>query len=116
VDKDWKRAFFDHVQLLAQHLPADNEEIQRSLSEDGNWKGCKSNTSRNWIWRAAHYSNWSRLHVTVHSVLLPLYPREPVFNATTFHMRFLVDRVALPQASLRKFRLPFFNYPTTTTP
>jgi hypothetical protein len=36
VDKEWKSAFLEHVQLLAQHLLADNEEIQGSLAEDVN--------------------------------------------------------------------------------
>lgn len=37
--------FLEHVQLLAQHLPADTKEIQGSLAEVGNRKGCKSNRS-----------------------------------------------------------------------
>jgi hypothetical protein len=44
VDKVRKRASLDHVQVLKQHSPADNEELQWSLAEDGNWKGCKSNS------------------------------------------------------------------------
>jgi hypothetical protein len=36
MDKYWKRGFLEHVRVLEQHLPADNEQIQGSLAEDGN--------------------------------------------------------------------------------